>query len=69
MLSSVATLMKRAETANSPEGRVFQQHFLLVGIHLFKVSSSAGGRGGLFGDSGEIICVCCFSRLRMILWS
>ncbi|XP_062309890.1 myb-binding protein 1A-like protein isoform X2 [Osmerus eperlanus] len=36
MLSSVATLRKRAEKANSPEGRVFQQLFLLVGIHLFK---------------------------------
>ncbi|KAM6970524.1 myb-binding protein 1A-like protein [Aplochiton taeniatus] len=36
MISSVATLMKKAKKEPAPETNAFQQLFLLVGIHLFK---------------------------------
>lgn len=38
MLASVRTLMKKSKKGQTPETSAFQQLFLLVGIHLFKVS-------------------------------
>lgn len=37
MLESVANLKKKAKKASSAENAAFQQLFLLVGLHLFKV--------------------------------
>lgn len=37
MLESVAHLQKKAKKASTAENAAFQQLFLLVGMHLFKV--------------------------------
>lgn len=37
MLESVANLKKKAKKASTAESTAFQQLFLLVGMHLFKV--------------------------------
>lgn len=39
MLESVASLRKKAKKASTAENTAFQQLFLLVGLHLFKVAT------------------------------